>query len=107
MYLKKILWAISILGLVVASVFFMRIYNIMFSSNTAFEENEIYVFIPEEATYQEALPYITPHLKNPQSFEIFAIKRGYHQKVKGGTYRIYKDMNNHEIINVLTGVYRK
>ena len=46
MYIKRILVAIAVLGVLVAAYFSYYVYSTMLVDNTAFEENEVYIYIP-------------------------------------------------------------
>ncbi|MCK7590860.1 endolytic transglycosylase MltG [Subsaxibacter sp. CAU 1640] len=99
MYIKKILLAVAIIGLIVAAIVSYNIYNIMFNSNTAFNNEEAYVLIPTNATYDEVKLQLEPLLKDIESFDVLAKQKKYNTNVKAGRYIIKKHMNNNDIIN--------
>ncbi len=99
MYIKKILIAIVLIGLVVSGVVAYNIYTIMFNSNTAFNSDETYVFVPTDATYKEVREQLEPLLKDIGSFDALAKKKKYNTNIKAGRYIIKKNMNNNDIIN--------
>jgi UPF0755 protein len=101
MYIKKILLAIAILGLVGLGIFSYNIYQMIFSPNTAFEEETVEVFVPTNATYSEVRNNLEPFLKDINEFDVVAEKKGYVNNLKAGRYILSKGMNNNEIINVL------
>ena len=101
MYIKKILLAIAILGLVGLGIFSYHIYQVIFSPNTSFEENTVEVFVPTNATYAEVRSNLKPFLKDINDFDVVAEKKGYVNNFKAGRYILSKGMNNNEIINVL------
>lgn len=101
MYIKKILIAVAILGLVVLGIFSYNIYNQIFASNTAFEEETATVFIPTNAGYTAVRDSLQPLLQDVSSFDFVAQKKGYASKVKAGKYILKKGMSNNDIVNAL------
>jgi UPF0755 protein len=101
MYIRKIIVAILLIGLVIGGVVVYNIYTAIFSPNTAFENKEAFVYIPSNATFTDAKEQLSPLLKDMASFETVANKKGYSSNVKGGKYAISKGMNNNDIVNTL------
>lgn len=101
MYIKKILWAVAILGVVVCGVIVYNIYGAIFDPNTKFNNEEAFVFIPTGATYQTVAEQLSPLLKNMESFRSVAERKGYVDNIKAGKYPIRAGMNNNQIINAL------
>ncbi|MEM8999922.1 MAG: endolytic transglycosylase MltG [Bacteroidota bacterium] len=101
MYLRRILWATLILGLVVCGYIVFQIYSAIFSPNTKFNNEEAYVFIPSNADLTKVMQLLTPLLKDVSSFEAVAHRKGYVANIKGGKYSILNGMNNNDIINSL------
>jgi len=99
MYLKRILMAIVLIGLVVAGYFAYFIYSAMIAPNTAFQNEEAYIFIPTEATYQDVREDLEPLLKSITKFDALAKRKKYTTNVKPGRFVIKKDMSNNDIIN--------
>ncbi len=99
MYIKKILIAIVLIGLVIAGIIAFNIYTIMFNSNTAFNNEEAYIYIPTNATYVDVREQLEPLLKDIESFDMLAKQKKYISNIKAGRYRIKKGMNNNDIIN--------
>lgn len=99
MYIKKILIAIVLIGLVVAGVIAYTIYQTMFVSNTAFNNDVAYVYIPTNATYQDVRTELEPLLKDIDKFDALAERKKYTTNIKAGKYAIKKGMNNNDIIN--------
>jgi len=99
MYIKKILIAIVLIGLVVAGVVAYNIYTIMFNSNTAFNNEEAYIYIPTNASYEDVREQLEPLLKDVSSFDVLAKQKKYTTNIKAGRYVIKKRMNNNDIIN--------
>lgn len=101
MYIKKILIAIAIIGVVALGFFGYYVYNSIFTSNTSFDSKEKIVFIPTGASFQTVLDSLKPVLQDLESFSLVAQKKGYAAGVKPGRYIIQKGMNNNELVNRL------
>lgn len=99
MYIKKILIAILLIGVVGGGIFAYTVYANIFSPNTAFENEKAYLFVSSEASFDEVMEDIAPLLKDVNSFAAVAKRKGYVTNIKPGHYAIAKGMNNNEIIN--------
>lgn len=99
MYIKKILLVVAILGLFVFGGFAYYVYNAMFKSNTAFENETAYIYIPSNASYSEVREQLKPLLKNLDSFDAVAERKQYTTNIKAGKFGIKKGMNNNDIVN--------
>ena len=99
MYIKKILWAIALLGLVIAGVIAFYIYAAMFKPNTSFSEERVFIYIPTNANYAQVREQLIPLLGSIKTFDALASQKKYTANVKAGKYAIKKGMNNNEIIN--------
>lgn len=101
MYIKKILVAASILGLLVLGGISIYIYSIIFTPNTFFESETKSVYISTGSTLQEVVDQLHPILKDTDDFITVAQKKGYGTNVKPGHFILKKDMNNNQIVNTL------
>ena len=101
MYIKKILIYISLIGILVMSVFSYFVYITMFISNTNFENDFAYVYIYNNHEFEDLKQDLQPILKNLSSFERLANRKSYANNLKPGKYAIRKGMNNNEIISTL------
>lgn len=101
MYIRKILLAVVILGLIGLAFFSYHIYQIIFSPNTAFSEKKAIVYIPTGADYLEVREQLDSLLQDISDFDIVAEKKGYVNNIKAGKYELKKGMNNNEIVNAL------
>ncbi|PSG86302.1 endolytic transglycosylase MltG [Aurantibacter aestuarii] len=99
MYIKKILLAIALIGLVIAGYCSYYVYNTMFQPNTSFNNEEAYVLISKNDTYEDVKLQIEPLLKDIKTFDALAEQKKYKYNVKSGRYIIRKGMNNNDIIN--------
>jgi len=101
MYLKKILWIVALLGLVVMAGFAYYVYSSVFISNTAFNNEEAHVYIATGSRFSDVNDELRPILQDMISFEAVANRKGYPSNIKPGHYIIKKGMNNNDIINTL------
>jgi len=101
MNLKRVLWATALVGLVICGVVTYQIYTAIFSPNTAFSNEEAYVFINSDATIDEVCDQLQPLLLDVNTFRAVAQRKDYSSRVRGGKYVITKGMGNNAIINTL------
>lgn len=99
MYIKKILLAILVIGLIVAAFFANFVYKAMLKPNTAFNNESAFVFIPTNASYQEVRSQLEPLLDDIDSFDDLAEQKKYTTNIRAGKYAIKKGMTNNDIIN--------
>ena len=101
MYIKRILVAIALLGLVAMGIFSYFVYKTVLIPNTAFDQEKAQVFIPTSTNKKEFLELIEPLVKDLKTLEKVADQKKYTQNIRPGRYILYKGMNNMEIIDVL------
>ncbi|TXE17421.1 endolytic transglycosylase MltG [Psychroserpens burtonensis] len=99
MYIKKILWAIAIIGLIAVGIFGYYIYGAMLAPNTTFNNDEAYIFVPSNASYAEVRSQLEPLLTDIDSFDALANQKKYTTNLKAGRFIIKKGMSNNDIIN--------
>lgn len=99
MYIKKILLAIVFLGLGVAAYFAYFVYSTMFTPNTAFNNDEAYIYVKSTDTYSDVREQLEPLLKDINKFDALADRKKYISHVKAGRFVVKKGMTNNEIIN--------
>lgn len=99
MYIKKILWAIALIGLALAAYFAYFVYSAMFKPNTSFNNENAYVFIPTGADYNEVRAQLEPLLLDIDAFDALAKQKKYTANIKAGRYEIKRGMSNNDIIN--------
>ncbi len=102
-YIKKLLTAILIIGVVVGFCIMYTITRTIFAPITAFNNEEAYIYIPSDADFLFVLKEIDPLVVDTEAFKTLATKTGYTKQVKGGKYTIRKGMNSNDIIKVLQG----
>ncbi|WP_335965866.1 endolytic transglycosylase MltG [Galbibacter sp. PAP.153] len=101
MYIKKILVAIALIGGILGFIFVYYVYNAVFSPNTAFQNEEAFVYIKSDDSFVNVKDQLTPLLDNMETFSKVAERKGYVSNIKAGKYAIRKGMNNNEIVNSL------
>ncbi|SDB43865.1 UPF0755 protein [Flavobacteriaceae bacterium MAR_2010_188] len=99
MYIKKILWAVAIIGLIVAGYFAYYIYDAMLKPNTAFNNDVAYVYISTDDEYNDVRNQLEPLLDDIDTFDALANRKKYVSNIRPGKYAIKKGMNNNDIIN--------
>ncbi len=91
---------IKILGIVFL-VFVTVIYIKFFTSDTNFENDEIYVQIPTGSNYQDVEKILSPLLKNMNDFEFIAKRRSYPENVKAGRFLLKKGMSAFQLVSAM------
>ena len=99
MYIKKILLAIALIGLVIAAFLANFVYSAMFKPNTAFNNEKAYVYIPTHSKYEEVREQLVPLLKDIDKFDALAERKKYTTNIKAGRFVVEKGMSNNDIIN--------
>ena len=101
MYIKRILLIIVFLGLLGGGLFAAMVYQSFFSPNTRFENEQAFVFVPSDASYEEVRKQLQPLLENLDTFDEVAERKGYMDNIRPGKIPIDRGMNNNEIVNAL------
>lgn len=99
MYIKKILWALALIGLIILGIIANYIYGVMLKPNTAFNNEAAYIFVPTNASYETVREQLEPLLIDINKFDALAKQKKYTSNLKAGKYIIKKGMNNNDIIN--------
>ena len=99
MYIKKILWAVALIGLVIFGIVAYYIYGAMFKPNTAFNNETAYIYVPTNSNYGQVRSQLLPLLDDIDSFDALASQKQYKSNIKAGRFAISKGMNNNDIIN--------
>ena len=77
-------------------------YRDIFSDNTKFSEEEVYVYIPTDADYEMVKQTVSPFIQDMDRFDKVAQKKSYPERSdKSGKFLLKKGMNSNEIINAL------
>ncbi|WP_121665716.1 endolytic transglycosylase MltG [Mesonia aquimarina] len=101
MYIKKIILAIALLGVIGLGIFSYYVYNSIFVSNTKFEQNTTEVFIKTDANYKDVIQQLRNKVDDISSFDAVARRKGYASNILPGRFILKKGMNNNEMINTL------
>jgi UPF0755 protein len=99
--LKKILTIASVVLMSGLLIYGFILANQVFSKNTKFEENELYVHVPTGATYEDVKKIIAPFVENMNRFEMVASKRSYPENIKSGRFLFAKGMNSYQLVKAL------
>ena len=101
MYIKKLLLAVVLLGAVGMGIFAWYVYDMAFTENTAFTNDEAHVFIPTNATMEDVIEEMEPLVDNIKSFVVVADRKQYSSHIKSGHFIITRGMSNNDIITSL------
>jgi len=99
MYIKKIVVAISIIGLFIMGGFSYYVYNVMFASNTNFSQDFKYIYIRSNSDYNDLIEQLKDYIVDRSTFTVLAERKNYINNIKPGKFIIKKGMNNNQIIN--------
>jgi UPF0755 protein len=99
--IKKIITLSAVAVISVLIIYGFILISRIFSSNTKFEEKEVYVYVPTGANYTDVKKILEPYLKNYDNFEMVANKRSYPENVKSGRFLLKKDMNNIDLVRAM------
>lgn len=99
---KKIILIISVILITGLMVYGYILYRNIFSPNTKFQENEVYVMIPSNANYEEVKNIMKLYVEDMERFDKVAQKKSYPQRNdKSGRFLLKKGMGSNDIINAL------
>lgn len=101
MNLKKIIAIVSVVIAAGLIVYGYILYRQIFAGNTKFQEKEIYVHIPTDATFDDVKHIMENYVEDMERFENVAGKKSYPTNIKAGRFLIKKGMNSNELINAL------
>jgi UPF0755 protein len=74
-------------------------YRTIFSGNTKFDDDQVYVYVPTDADFPKVVSLVQPYVQDVDKFIAVAEKKSYPANVKAGKFVIKKGMNSNEIIN--------
>lgn len=98
---KKVISIVSVVIIVVLLVYGVYLYRQIFSENTKFTEDEVFVHIPTDANYEDVKKILIPYVKDLDRFEMVASKRSYMNNVKSGRFLFKKGMNSFELVSAI------
>ena len=99
MYIKKILLAITLIGLIIAGLLANYVYSAMFKPNTVFNNDKAYIYVTTNSKYEEVREQLIPLLEDIDKFDALAERKKYTTNIKAGRFVIEKGMTNNDIIN--------
>jgi UPF0755 protein len=99
--LKKVASIASVVVVFALIVYGYLLYKDIFSSNTSFKEQQVFVYIPTGSGFDDAVKIISPYLENPERFVAVAQKKAYPEHVKAGKFLLRRGMNSNDIVNAL------
>lgn len=94
---SKILKILAVVGLLVVLIVYIK----FFTSNTTFDETEVFVEIPTDSKYEDVQKIISPYVKNMSDFEIIAKLRSYPENVKAGRFLLKKGMSAFQLVGTM------
>ncbi|MGL5111657.1 MAG: endolytic transglycosylase MltG [Flavobacterium sp.] len=101
MNLKKI---ISIGAVVLVSALLIYGFVLMrqiFSANTKFNEDKVYVYVPSGADYNAIKKVMAPYVADMNLFEMVAGKTSYPENVKSGRFLLKKGMSSYDLVKTM------
>lgn len=102
MNLKKIISIVSVVVITGLMIYGYMLYRDIFSDNTQFSEEQVYVCIPSNSDYEAVKKIITPYVKDINRFDKVAQKKSYpNREDKAGRFLLTKGMNSNEMVNSL------
>ena len=101
MNFKKYFSYASVLLLVVLLGLGIKIYVDIFTNNTNFSQDEVFVYVPSDATYQDVKEIMAPFVKNMDNFEKVTEKRSYIDNIVPGKFLLKKGMNSFQLVSAI------
>jgi UPF0755 protein len=101
MNFKKYLSYASVLLMLVLLGIGVKIYIDIFTDNTKFSQDELYVYVPTDATYDQVKELVAPFVNNIENFETVAEKRSYKENVVPGKFLLKKGMNSFQLVSAM------
>ena len=98
---KKIISIVSVVLIALLMIYGLILLRQIFSSNTKFSEEEVYVFVPTDSKYMDVKKILSPYIENMGRFDMVANKRGYSDNVIPGRFLITKGMNSYKLVKTL------
>lgn len=99
---KNVLKYGSVIIMTLLLAFAIKIYLEIFTDNTKFSQDEVFVYIPTGSNYEQVKEIIAPFVKSMDNFESIAQKRNYPENVKSGKFLFKKGMSSFALHSSLT-----
>ncbi|MCL9807845.1 endolytic transglycosylase MltG [Flavobacterium luminosum] len=94
---KKILIVFAVVSVALA----VFAYSKLFLSNTKFDKDQVYVFVPTGSTYEDVLKIISPYVKDVDNFKMIAQLRSYDENVFPGRFLFKKGTGSLGLVTAL------
>ena len=101
MNFKKILSYASVALLFILLAIGIKIYIDIFTNNTKFPQDEVYVYVPTDATYEDVKQIMSPFVEDMDNFETVTKKRSYMENVVPGKFLLKKGMNSFQLVSAI------
>ena len=101
MNFKKILSYASVGLLFILLAIGIKIYIDIFTGNTKFPQDEVYVYVPTDATYEDVKQIMSPFVKDMDNFETVTKKRSYMENVVPGKFLLKNGMNSFQLVSAI------
>lgn len=101
MNLKKIITIASVVLMSGLLIYGGILANQVFSKNTKFSQDEVFVYVPTGSTYEDVKKILEPFVENMNRFEMVASKRSYPENIKPGRFLFTKGMNSYQLVKSL------
>ena len=98
---KKLFAIVSVVGIVIASIIGGYVYVKAFTPNTQFSQEEVFVYIPSNANYEQVKEIVSPLVDDFEKFDFVATSRNYNTNVKSGKFLFKKDMTSFDMVRSL------
>ncbi|TWI03300.1 UPF0755 protein [Flavobacterium tiangeerense] len=98
---KKIISIVSVVLISGLMIYGMILLKQIFSANTKFPEQEVYVYVPTDSKYEDVKKILSPYVENLERFELVASKRGYIENVIPGRFLLTKGMSSYDLVKTL------
>lgn len=101
MNVKKLISIVAVAGIVIATIVGVYVYLKAFTPNTQFSQDEVFVYIPTDATYEQVKEIVAPLVKDFEKFDFVATSRNYSTNVKSGKFLLKKEMTSFDMVRSL------
>jgi UPF0755 protein len=99
--LRKIVGIVSLVVVTGGTIYGYMLYKDIFSANTAFDKDEVAVFIPTGANFDQVKTLVKPYVEDMDRFVSTAEKKEYPNNVKAGKFIFTYGMNSNDLIIAL------
>jgi len=99
---KKIASILSVIVISLLIIYGYMLIRDIFSANTKFDKDEVFVYVPTGANYEDVRKIVSTYLMDMDRFDMVARKKSYPDKSdKSGRFLLKKGMSTNEIVNSL------